>query len=333
MINIQFCIRQMVALVLLGSCQHIFAIDLDQFLNRLRTTGVELEVHGIDTELGRYVGTFREANFFDYQNFALTSERPEIKTFVNSLHRHDVIWVKGDVPALGRPLLHIVISDAHMVRAHNGGVDDHEHGVVLPDDLRGLSEIIVKVHAVSPDGRMLVADYKQAILPITVPRALTEQVAGLSRGDLLRIKFEIRNEPEAPVHLRLKPEDGSIEVLESMRALHGTEVEYTGDLVLFPKSPQVMFNVFAIQRILPGNQVREYTIVNFENPDLFAEIRNRLQSIWDSSPIEPQNDRNKLIKRGLKLRIAGKFNFVDAGQANPQILIDSVNAITPTRGE
>jgi hypothetical protein len=306
-----------------------FAIDLDKMLEALRTTGINIEVHGIDPELGRYVGTYRnEEDFFDYQHFALISENAEINKAIEGFKRHDVIWVKGDITSLKRPLLHIEISELKVVRSHTGGVDGHEHGVVLPDELRGVDEIIAKIHARSDTGRMLVVDFKQAILPILVPKEKAPEVAVLGRGDLIKIKFDFREEPASPSHLQLKNVDGAVQVLESMAALHGQKVEYTGDLVMFPKSPQVKFNVFALQRDLGGiNGKREYTIINFEDPNLFLKIRDHLQNVWDQSPIEPTNDRNKLLKQGLTLKINGVFNFVDPLQANPQLTVSSIDDI------
>ena len=329
-------LTQVLFLISLLFFKSAFAIDLEKMLSELRTTGIEIEVHGIDTELKRYVGTYRGKDFFDYQHFALISENVEIRNSIKSLKRHDVIWVKGDIESLRRPFLHIDIAEMRVVRSHIGGVDGHEHGVVLPEELRDKDTAIVKVHARSDDGRMLVTDFKNAILPIVVPREHAQQVSQIGRGDLIQIKFVIREEPAfpAPVHLEISREPSAITVLESMAQLHGTSVEYEGDLIMFPKSPQVKFNVFALQRDLGGvNGFREYTVINFEDPELFLKIRDHLQTVWDQSPIEATNDRNKLLKRGLRLKIKGVFNFVDPSQANPQLTVDSIEDISLVSGQ
>jgi len=59
------------------------------------------------------------------------------------------------------------------------------------------------------------------------------------------------------------------ERLDSIMALHGQPASVEGELVLFPKSPQVKFNVFAVLQPLPGNLRRQFTLANFESTDAF----------------------------------------------------------------
>ncbi len=302
------------------------AIDLDRFIVELQTTGVELEVHGIDPEADRLVAAYRDSqDFFDFQIFALTSRNKATIEFIRTLNRHDRIRVRGEIPSRTRPFLHIEVSDIELLKSGGTGVGSYPHPIRIPDDIQHLSEMVVKVHAVHDQGRMIVADYRGSILPVLVPPPNRDKAAALDRGDLVQIKFALRDEPEWPVHLNLKAEADALEVLEHMSDLHDQPVEYEGDLVLFPASPQVKFNVFALQKDIGHGVVREYTIINFSDPELFEALRTKMQSAWDRSPIQAENDRNKLIKRGLRIKARGRFNFVDKSQANPQIEVESLD--------
>lgn len=304
-----------------------WAVDLERILADLGSpNGIELEVHGIDNELERYVGTYRSpGNFFDFQHFALTSEDSDIVDTLKTLRRHDKVVIRGSVPNLRRPFLHIEIVEILKITPSNLNFEEHTHGI--PAELTGLSTITVKAHAVDPSGKMLVVDYNDAIFPVLVPQPHRAAAARVDRGDLLKIRFEVKTSPERPVHLSLLEEPKSLEILEHMSDFHGTPVTLEGSLVLFEASPQVIFNVFAVRKDLGNGIHREYTLVNFDDPDFFKRLREKLQDAWDKHPAEPVNVRNKFIKPGLRVRVSGKMNFVDPQQANPQILIDDLENV------
>ena len=98
--------------------------------------------------------------------------------------------------------------------------------------------------------------------------------------------------------------------------------------MLFPASPQVKFNVFALHQKDQDGVSKEYTLVNFEDEKVFEAIRNKLQSLWDSSPDAVINSRNKLLNTKIRIRATGTFNVVDPGQANPQIMLAGPDSIT-----
>src|SRR5690606_19036862 len=122
------------------------------------------------------------------------------------------------------------------------------------------TEIITKVHAIHENGRMLVLDYKGVILPMLIPSTWHSAASGLDRGDLIRVRYTIKDKPEWPVHLRLSADESALVVLEHMSDLHHQIVDYEGVLVMFPASPQVKFNVFALQKDLGDGQVRDFTL-------------------------------------------------------------------------
>jgi hypothetical protein len=97
---------------------------------------------------------------------------------------------------------------------------------------------------------------------------------------------------------------------------------------MFPKSPQVIFNVFAVLQELPGGMQRQYTLVNFDSPEKFTAIRTKLQDAWDAGgPDAAKSGRNKLISTKVRVRVTGTFNEIDPNQANAQIVLDSADSV------
>ena len=96
---------------------------------------------------------------------------------------------------------------------------------------------------------------------------------------------------------------------------------------MFPKSPEIQFNVFAVQQPLPSGLTRQYTLVNMVDPGVFSQIRAKLQKAWDSYPKSYVNGRNKLVSTKIQVKASGVINDVDPSQANPQILLKSADDI------
>jgi hypothetical protein len=118
-----------------------------------------------------------------------------------------------------------------------------------------------------------------------------------------------------------------VKVLESITSLHGKPAVIEGALIMFPKSPEIIFNVFAVQQELQSGLKRQYTLVNFEDPAAFAKIREKLQAAWDKHKGETVNGRNKLVSLRIKVKATGTFNEVYPNQANPQILLKSAASV------
>ena len=170
------------------------------------------------------------------------------------------------------------------------------------------------------------ADYKDAVVPIFVHNG--ELTKGLYRNDVVKLTFNIQEYPDRPVHLNLdETASKPVEVIDSVKALHGKPASVEGALILFPKSPEIIFNVFAVQDVLPSGVKRQYTLVNMDDPAVFRQIREALQKAWDRHPGEYVNGRNKLVSTRVRVKVTGTFNEVDPGQANAQILLPSVTSV------
>ena len=77
-------------------------------------------------------------------------------------------------------------------------------------------------------------------------------------------------------------------------AMHGKPAAVEGALVLFPKSPQVIFNVFAVLQELPGGMQRQYTLVNFESTEAFDDDPQETAGRLGRGRPVAESGRNKL---------------------------------------
>lgn len=305
------------------------AVELSVVEAALKGDGAVGWIHGADHENRLYVFTYRNPdNFFDNVNLPLIPKNSQAYKVLKDLKRHDLIRVKGSFQKGERVQTHIWADDITVEKVWNVELPNYSHEVVLPEGLPDQGKIIVKVHAVFAEGHILVVDYNNTILPLVVDAPLTSQTSNLFRGDKVRVDYIFRTNPDRPVHIALNPNvEKPVEILDSILTQHGSRFSFEGDLVMFPASPQIKFNVFALMVDVGDGVYRDYTLVNFTDPDLFAQIREKLQKAWDESSIPSENARNKLIKKGLRVRGTGSINVIDPNQANPQILLETIEGI------
>ncbi len=305
-----------------------FAVDLKEIEKELTTSGVEGWIHGSVESQGLYVFTYRNpTNFFDYIEMSLVSYSPTMMKELASYNRQDKVRVKGAFLSNPSPQKHIMVSSIEMITKYQSPypTDPYQHQAKIPDELLNQTQGTFLIHAVAGDGHILVVEYKDSILPIFVQNAALAK--DLFRGDLVQLKFKIQTDPTHPTHLNLNEKDPQpVQILESIQAKNGKPASVEGALIMFPKSPEIMFNVFAVQEQLPAGLTRQYTLVNFDSADLFQQIRDALQKAWDQYP-GYVNGRNKLVSTHVRVKVTGVFNEVDPSQANPQILLNSLDSI------
>jgi hypothetical protein len=156
-----------------------------------------------------------------------------------------------------------------------------------------------------------------------------EMTKDLYRNDVIELAFTIQRHPDRPTHVRINARaETPVKVIDSIKALDKTKAEnLTGQLIMFPQSPEIIFNVFALLQTTADGLKRQYTLVNFDDPEKFKAIREALQKAWDRHPGEFVNGRNKLVSKNISVRVNGVYNVMTQGQANPQVLLDSVDSI------
>ncbi len=304
------------------------AVDLDQIQKELTSTGAMGWIHGsVD---GLYVFTYRNpANFFDFVEMSLVSTTPEIEKQLENMIRHDQVLLKGKYMDNPSPQKHILVSSVQMVKKYQSSYPEgqHTYDPSVPGEILSKKKGTFLVHAVAGDGAVLVLEYKDAIVPAFVKN--NNLTRDLYRGDLVELAYKIQALPDQPVHLNLDDTASQpVRVIESIKTLNGKAATLEGALILFPQSPEIKFNVFAVQQNLQDGLSRQFTLVNFDSPKIFNQIRAKLQAAWDLHAKDYVNGRNKLVSTKIQVRATGTLNEIDPSQANPQILLKDADALT-----
>lgn len=319
-------------------CVHA-EMNLDEIEKQLMAGGLQGAVHGSNTDSGVHVLTYRNpTNFFESLQFPLISEIASVQSQIQKIKRHQVYLVKGQFASNNAPIKHINVTSLELIQDYSSDVDHSAYQYKGDlNDLKKGNEFVGRVHAQAEGGKVLVMEYKDQVVPVFVKEAATQAIVKtLYRGDLVKLRYKVRQEPDQPMHIQpltvAELTDGKkpVELLESLVALHGQSVQKQGALIQFPKSPQINFDVYAVLAEDPGGTSIQYTIVNFEDQALFAKVREKLEKVWKANVATAENDRNKLVNRKLIVKIKGTHNMVDTGQANPQILIKALEDIEIT---
>lgn len=295
---------------------------------------VEGEIHGAYPDLQQYVFTYRDADdFFDFVEVSLIAATPAVAERLATLRRHDRVRIEGALADNRSAQMHVEVRSLEVVTKYQASPDvpPYEYEAAVPADLEGKDSELFLVHAVNAGGAVLVVERGDVVVPVFVRRP--ELTRELARNDVVRLRYELRRRPDRPVHLELADVERPVEVVDSVTALHGRPADVEGALVMFPRSPQVRFDVFAVLQELPGGTQRQYTLVNFDDSARFAAIREKLAAAWTAAgPDAAVSGRNKLISTKVRVRAKGMFNQIDPNQANAQIVLggpESIEIVTP----
>lgn len=316
-------------IVILGLAQAAMAVDVSEIEKKLNGDGVDGWIHGSVEGQMLYVFTYRNPeDFFDNIQMSLVPSTDAIEKQLVSLGRHDKVRVRGKFMKNPSPQKHIKVTALEVLKPYASAYEakPYEYEAKIPAELQSRTSAKFLVHAIAGDGHILVVEYKDAIVPIFVRnRSLAEK---LFRGDVVELKFSLQDEPTSPSHLVLDERaENPVRVVEAIQSIHGKTGTIEGALILFPKSPEIVFNVFAVQQRLDDGLSRQFTLVNFENPEAFKKIREKLQAAWDRYAKDYVNGRNKLVSTRVRVRATGIMNEVSPSQANPQILLKSADSI------
>ncbi|EDM77880.1 hypothetical protein PPSIR1_01597 [Plesiocystis pacifica SIR-1] len=314
--------------VAVGEAPAIEPDDWDGLEAALQGEGLVGWMHASVPEAGLFVFTYRKpGDFFAYVDLPLAPTK-ESYAALAELSRHDEVRLYGSFVGNGASKPHVRVSKVELVEAYASAYETPAYAreLSLPEGLLEETEIVAKVHAVGGEGSVLVLEWQDAVVPVRVSRP--ELVNDLWRNDKVRVAVAPAPYPGKPAHWLLDTEAAQpLELLERVAEHHGEPTTLRGRLVLFPKSPQIIFDIYALQVEDADGIRRNYTLVNFEDMDAFEAIRGRLGEIWAASPEAAVNGRNKLVKPGLELEVQGILNVVSPAQANPQLLLDSPDSI------
>ena len=308
------------ALILAGA--PCFAVDLDLVETELKGDGAVGWIHGTVAERALFVFTYRNPqNFFDYAEMSIIPDAPGVEAALAGAHRNDRVRIKGEYADNPSPQKHILAKSIQILETQpQPAVPPYQYEASIPSDLTEQTKARFLVHAIGGDGHVLVVEFRDQIVPIYVRNA--RLTSGLSRNDVVDLRYKVRFEPKAPTHIQLdetKPD--ALTVVESIAAFNGKPADVTGRLAMFSKSPEIRFDVFAVEDVAAQGLRRQFTLVNMVDPDAFTAIRLKLAGAWRAD--RAVNGRNKLISTCVRVRARGVYNQVSASQANPQILLGS----------
>jgi hypothetical protein len=309
--------------------QVINGIDLSKVESELKNGTALFYVHGAVHPYGHYVATYRDPlNFFNHIEFSLVPINEESKEVFKTLNRHDFVKIKGEFSSNLSPFKHIYVERLEMEKKYLSpiAVPPYSYQTNLPTDLNGKTKMLGKVHAITYDQKVMVIEFQDVVLPLFTTD--TELIKNLYRHDVVEVDFRVRKTPKNVLHLQIDHNaENPVKVLDAIVMGHDQPISLTGQLVMFPQSPQIKFNVFALQVKQSQGIELTYTIVNFSDVNLFTEIREMLQKKWDESILTAKPGRNMWINPEVTLTVSGIKNVVSPVQANPQILVNQLTDI------
>lgn len=302
-------------------------IDMSCIEQQLQGDGLGGWVHASVQDQLLFVFTWRRPqNFFVNLQLPMTSNDPVVLQQLQQLRRHDRIIIKGGFINNNAPIEHINVTDLQVIEPYQGINESFEYDPNLPQEILNGNRLIGKVHATGNGGSVLVIEVGDRVYPVFNSRP--ELVANLYRNDKIEIFYNVQIFPTRPPHLSLDVSvQAPITVLEEIVQGHGEAITLTGPLVMFPQSPQIIFNIYALRAEDSDGVKRNYTLVNFSDFDLFTEIREKLEAAWNNLSAEAKYDRNKYINYKIEVEAHGIKNVQSPLQANPQILLNSIDDI------
>lgn len=306
-------------------------LEAENLSRELRTNGLIGRIHGVASAGNMVVLSVRSPdNFFASRELSLIAGNRSTRQVFQEIHRHDLLCIQGKKLANSSPQPHILVQTARVIEQWDGLADfpEYEYNVEFPEALENQGELVGKIHAIAAEGKILVVEYEDGILPIFVKSP--ELTQDLYRGDIIQVNYKIQRHPDRPTHLQLDEAiDKPLIVLDAIAQWHQQPKTLSGHLVQFPQSPQIKFDVYAIDVETDGIH-RTFTLVNFENPDTFQAIRDKLAGIWEAHQATITRDRNALINPEVTITATGLINVVSPKQANPQILLETVDDFSVT---
>lgn len=319
---------------LAGSCENkdsppLLSLTPEAIRLALRGPGLSGRVHGRLQEDSFAVLSLRTPeDFFNSLQINLVPVPGDenLLAQLKSLERHDSICIKGDLAVFGGDQLHAFVTRLFIEdewQKDYPQLPEYQYRAPRIESLptRGIVRVIV--HAVSEG--LLVAEYGDRIVPLVVKGGGLPQ--GLFRGDLIAAAYVMSLAPDRPPHLYLDTTAAwPVRILKSAQREHGKILALEGQLALFPRSPQISRDIFALYFVDDGFD-RNYTLVNFADPILFENIQSSLAEVWSQYEEDVVRGRNSFRNPRIRLKVRGVGHVVSPNQANPQLLVEKLEDI------
>ena len=312
-------------------------------MDKLQGEGLVGWVHGSSKRMEYYVFTYRSEDpqdpmaFFKAEEFSLVAYDPKVRDVLTKLRRHDKIRLKGSLIQNRSPLRHIYVDKMAVIEPAKPA-EPYIPKTTLNLQNGQVEYLFVKVHTTILDGKALVVEYGDLVLPVFVPEALNHLTADLFRNDKIMVSVRAVKSHRRPLHLYLNGRSASPLVkVDSMRSCHNFSTQLRGSLARFEKSPQINRIVYAVKVRDPNGIVRNFTLFpdvdnRLPNADkrfreLFQAISNKVHAFWGKHKDSSVQDRNHKFNPRLQLAVSGRLVVISKTQANPQIYIKSPDDI------
>jgi hypothetical protein len=303
----------------------INGIEINQVGQLLGNGEMIAHIHAAVARGGFYSVTYRDpSSFFKFLDFSLLAQNEEVKSVLRTLNRHDKVQITGKLKDIEPCFPHVEVSEIKVLERFTGldPFKDYVYKGRYQDILDG-NTLIGKIHFVSPEQNLLVIEYQDLVVPVFIEKDFSEELKKFFRNDVVKIQYFARLSPRSPPHIELdllttKP----IQRLIPIDRGHGEEIELKGRLVMFPKSPQIKFPIFAVAKEGQWGTPINFTLVNFENSKFFSKLLKKLNRKWKRHRRYIERGRNYLINTRLEVTVKGTKNVVSRQQANPQILVN-----------
>ena len=304
----------------------------DGYMNRqLKHQGLTGYIHAANTATKTVVLTVNEPGGKS-RNVALIAETPALWNQLNTLQRYDLVRVKGERVYRLYPQAHVVINRLTVLKRWQPDVAKGLPALHADPNLANPFMALIDqptltgtIHAVAGQGHVLLLDYKGAVYPLVAPD--NTQTQHLWRGDRVTLRLSMMVTPNSPLHLMLEPATPGdtkrpVDVLEAIKTLHNQPTEAKGYLVLYPKSPAMAKDSWALAHTLPEGGVRYYLLESAWGKQGQMSLDRYLAHLWQSDPHAAEAGRQKWLKPQLLLQAKGLVWVEQPNQFQPRLRVN-----------
>jgi hypothetical protein len=304
----------------------VAGIDMAEVEQLLTGDGIVGHMHAAIPEYGTWVFNYQKGSVFNSYQFPMAISDPDLLEMAMTLKRHDKVKLTGSIAKIGAAQKHILVTGITIseVFKPTGFEPNYSRTQTVPNELIRGNSAIVGVHSISADGLSLTVEYRDFVVQVVVKNP--ELTKGLYRNDKIRISYHAVDVAGRPLHLVLDESAvAPLEMLDAIVDLHSRNATAEGCLVFFPKSPQITRDIYALLEIDKDGVTRTWTLANFVDSEVFAGISSRLAEYWNEKSGSAINFRNKMLNTGIHVTATGTLNISSPNQANPQILISTLD--------
>lgn len=269
-------------------------------------------------------------DFFAARQLTLIPSSPDSAETLNLAKRNDMVCIRGSLAPFGGDQIHVTVSEVDFLEPFSDRYPDlppYAYSGPNPEDLPPQGELKARIH--SAEAELLVVEVGDRIMPVAVPQGM--DISPLPwRFDTVTMNFRKAPMPGGITHLVLA--GPALAITASLRADHGKATTVEGNLAVFPKSPLISRDTYAISRVDGDGFETTFTLVNLDDRAVFEAAQKKLADAWltaeNSGAIT--RGRNHFLNPTVRISVTGTLNVVSAAQANPQVIVSSPEDINVT---